>query len=403
MDALGKRDWTVMVYQGGSNNLDSSLQTNLQELAQAPFSSHVDVVVRQIDRQGQMRDFHRDAQGMTPLGEAVADVDSADPNTLGQFLRMAMGRYPARHYLVVLSSHGRGAEGLMEDERKGSLLSPPELAQALESARQSNQGIPLDAIFFDACRMMTVEVASEIQASARVAIGSMDRIGSAGYDPQILLQLVGNSEDGSHLARQMVKEDSSRQHDAFGSLAAIQLNQLEPLHIAFQEFTRRLLELDREAASRVRELATLARRSLPSPTYLEGLDNMAHSILLQPQTSQEELQDWLEQMRPADPVAILPLCHDLLGDELLMQNHPKLEAAVHNLALAHQQAILAQRGDALSVVMPIETHALPPTSQLNFDRLTGWPRAVRHIIPSDTPAILPPSWLEQELPPPQAG
>ena len=39
----------------------------------------------------------------------------------------------------------------------------------------------------------------------------------------------------------------------------------------------------------------------------------------------------------------------------------------------------------------------PQVVALAFDRATGWQKAVAHIVPADTPAQLPPSWLEGEL------
>ncbi|MBT9586785.1 hypothetical protein IV102_25805 [bacterium] len=395
MDAINRKDWTVLVYQGGVNNLDPSLQANLRELARGPHPANVDVVVRQFDRTGQRRDYQIDERGLTPLGEVTTEADSANPAQLAQFLKMGISSYPARHYMVVLSSHGRGAEGLIEDERSGGLISLAQLRQALEVGRDANGGKRLDLIFFDACRMQAVEVASEIQSTAEVAVGSMDRIGSAGFDPKAMLEAAANSAAGPELASRLVNDTGPRQLDTFGSMSAIRLDQTGPLELAFAELSQALLGLDAEAGRRVREVSQQSRRSLPSPTYLDGLDNMAYSIKLHPKNSAEELQDWLEQTRPSDPVSILSLCQNLLGDRALMEAHPRLEQAVRQVNEAHAQAVLAERGESLSVLMPIESAQSGPV--LSFDEKTQWPRAVHHIVPTGSPANLPPTWLKEEL------
>jgi len=223
MDPLRRKDWTVLVYQGAVNNLEPDLQTNLQELAHGPHPDNVDVVVRQIDRQGTMRDYQVDARGLSPLGPPVTDVDSAATATLADFLGAGIARYPARHYLVMVSSHGRGAEGLIEDERKGTLISPVEFRNALEAGRESNHGRPIDMVFFDACRMMSLEMACEIRGSAEVAVGSMDRIGSVGYDPTVLIRETAQSADAEALSRRLVDNREDRQMDDFGSISAVAL------------------------------------------------------------------------------------------------------------------------------------------------------------------------------------
>ena len=110
-----KKDWTILVYQGGVNDLSLSWRRNLAELAQGPHPENVDVLVRQLDRSGPMIDFQVDGRGMTPLGPASPAPDSSDPQTLADFLRRGIQKYPARHYLLVVSSHWKGADGVIQD------------------------------------------------------------------------------------------------------------------------------------------------------------------------------------------------------------------------------------------------------------------------------------------------
>jgi len=387
-----KKDWTILVYQGGVNDLSPSLRKNLNELAQGPHPDNVDVLVRQLDRSGSLTDFQIDGRGMTPLGPALPAPDSSDPQTLADFLRRGIQQYPARHYMLVVSSHGQGAGGVIQDERTGNFMQPQQFQQALEAGREANQGKPLDLVFFDACRMMAVEMASQIKGSVQVAVGSLDRIDSTGYDPGLWVQGAAASSDGLALGRLLTENRDPRQMEGLGTMAAVNLEFVEPLERALKQLAEHLAKLDPDQASRVREIATFSRRSLPSPSYQYALDNMASSIL---QGSGEPISGWLEEVRPTDPVAISSLCRNLLADPDLDQG---LHTAAQAVIEAHAKAVFAQREecDGLSVVLPLERSS-QVTSELAFESATQWQRAVDRLVPMHSPARLGKSWLEEEL------
>ncbi len=356
-----RKDWTVLVYQGGVNNLDANLKQNLRELVDAPNPDNVNVVVRQLDALGEQRDYVVSAAGLTPLGEA-SEVNSASPATLAGFLELGMSQYPAQHYVLVVSSHGQGAAGVIEDERHGTLMQLPELRSALQAGREANGGVPLDLVFFDACRMMAVETASELAGEAQVVVGSLDRIGSQGYDPAAFLHSVAASSGAVELAERLVEDPGERQYEVFGTLSAVDLARIRPLEEAFCELTQAIAELDTASAARVRVLAAQARRSLPSPSYQEGLANMALHM-----ESEEERREFAELTKPADPVAIMSLCQAL-------REIPQLAPAAERVARAHEEAVLWRRDgetDSLTVSWPLDPPAHPP-SGLRFEQMTGW-------------------------------
>lgn len=388
MDALPSKDWTVLVYQGGVNNLDSNLRANLKELAASPHASQADVLVRQVDSKGDSRDFQVEDQCLKPLSPTRSDVNSADPAHLAEFLEWGMRRFPSRHYALVISSHGQGAEGVIEDERKGSVMPLSQFAQALRAA-----GRPLDLLFFDACRMQTVEVASELRGQAEVVVGSMDRIGNQGYDPAVFLAEVARSPDPRSLAQALVRHTEPRQLEMFSSLSAVDLKESAGLEKALAGLAEQLVRLEPDCARRVRQIATDTRRALPSPIYQDGLDNMAHALLQQPfPQARAELEEWLALTRPADPVALLPLCQNLLADPGLPAG---LKSSLRAVIEAERRVVFARRGEGLSVRLPIEqNHEARP---LAFDQATGWQVALANIVPLGSPAKLPPSWVEERL------
>lgn len=390
---VSSNNWTVLVYQGAANNLEPHLLKNLAELAKATQPENVDVFVRQIDRAGIQRDFVVESDHAQLLGEPVKGVDSASPASLAEFLQLGMRKFPAQHYVVVLSSHGRGADGVIEDERSGKMMSLPELRGALQVAKETNGGLPVDAVVFDACRMMAVETACELQGVAQVVVGSIDRVGSLGLDPAVLLRATSGSSDGYMLARELVGNVEDRQLETFGAISAVALDRAPALQDAMSKLSVALQALPAEASERVRKVVSDCRRSRPSPSYLEGLDNMADSILNQP--SAESLKDWLEDMAPADPVAVLEM-----AQRLAVEPYPELAEAARTVIAAHDAAVLVGRDEpagGLTVVLPVKTGEAPKPPAHLFEAMTGWSKAVNHIVPAGTPSVASPTWLEARL------
>lgn len=387
--------WTVLIYQGAANNLEPNLKKNVTELAQLPLSDEVDVFVRQVDRQGIQRDYVVENGEARLIGTPAPGVNSADPASLTEFLRQGIQKYPAQHYVVVLSSHGRGAEGVIEDERSASMMSLPQLRGALEGARQANGGVPLDAVVFDACRMMATEAVCELHGVAQVAVGSIDRVGARGLDPSVLLSATANTDNGYELARRLVSDVSERQWETFGALSAVDLNRTPELQNSMAELSAQLQALPPDAAARVRGVISACRRSLPSPMYLQGLECMAEGILANPQSAKQDLQDWLEESRPTEPVAVLEMAQKLASDP-----HQGLAQAAQAVVAAHNGAVFARREEpagGLTVTFPVQRETASDAPAHLFERATQWSKAVSHVVPTGTPSLCPPTWLEQEL------
>ncbi len=199
------------------------------------------------------------------------------------------------------------------------------------------------------------------------------------------------------LGNQLVYNFEKRQLNTFRTLSAVDLSKLSPLEKAFQQLSHQLGKLDPESAGQVRQTLLQSRRATPSPTYLEGLDAMADSIL---GGNTSDLSDWLEQVRPSSPISVLALCHDLADHPTLQLANPELIIAAKAAIAAHNQAVFAQRNqdcDGLSVMLPIEQSTEMSKLPLAFEQATDWHTAVNHLIPPGSPANLPKTWLEEEL------
>lgn len=107
-----KRNWTIMVYLAGDNNLDSAGVVDLKEMKTVGTTGQI-AVLAQFDRSGAKRATIRYClkKGTTMAKDAVqslGETNMGDPMVLEDFVTWGTTNYPADHYLLVLWNHGAG-------------------------------------------------------------------------------------------------------------------------------------------------------------------------------------------------------------------------------------------------------------------------------------------------------
>jgi hypothetical protein len=176
-----EKDWLIMLYMAGDNNLDHEMVLSLQFLLEVgPLGN--DAIVAEFDssRPGlgtQRYDFtelkgHRLEDYLEP--GTAGETSTGNPDTLKAFLDWAEGEYPAERRILILSGHGSGTteDFLMRDENADDFLSIDELKQALEDSGYKEGEKKLDIIGMDACYMSMVEVCYELRDHAEILIGA---------------------------------------------------------------------------------------------------------------------------------------------------------------------------------------------------------------------------------------
>lgn len=106
------RNWTIMVYLAGDNNLDSAGVVDLKEMKTVGTTDQV-AVLAQFDRAGNKGATTRYClkKGTTVAKDAVqtlGETNMGDPKVLEDFVTWGVTNYPADHYLLVLWNHGAG-------------------------------------------------------------------------------------------------------------------------------------------------------------------------------------------------------------------------------------------------------------------------------------------------------
>jgi hypothetical protein len=248
-----KAKWTIMVYMNGDNNLESDALTDFHEMAKVGSSPDVNIVV-QLDRNGghavtspQWKGAcrFRVEKNMRPQPsnalEKMGDTNMGSGNTLSDFIRWSMDKYPAQRYMLDIWNHGQGwrfalARRVMGDiEDVAAFTAFRDVNLDAETARRSNRVAalvkstksyvvqrvasiprdsavpntvrsvsnddtskdllynrevqdvletfePFDLVGFDACLMGMVETGYALRKSAKVMVGSEDLEPGTGWN-----------------------------------------------------------------------------------------------------------------------------------------------------------------------------------------------------------------------------
>jgi len=258
-----QKDWTIMVYMAGDNNLDQAVLNDIKEMEQVGSTPTLNLVV-QLDRAKQ--NFNSDIRWETtrryliqksdnpssitsPQIQDLGETNTGDPQYLKDFAQWAIQNYPARNYMLIISSHGTGwkdwpeyktaqsfnraifnhpsivrnrqdrgvllssqadlVKSIANDDNAKDFLDNQELANALDSIKSSiPQNTTFSIVGFDACLMNTVEVLYQNRRSARFYIGSTETEPGEGWPYHIILKrfLTNTPPTDEQLARGIIED-----------------------------------------------------------------------------------------------------------------------------------------------------------------------------------------------------
>ena len=172
--------------------------------------------------------FFINSKVISDLGE----INMGDPQILENFIVSAIEGYPARHYYLVFSDHGKGVEGCCWDDSSDDHLAIAELNSALRNAKEKTK-VTFEIIGFDCCRMATIEVAYAIKDFGRIMVASQDVEWAPGWFlesifSEVLLNPKLQPED---LAKTIVRKHSinNRELNRPFTLSAIDLGKIPSL------------------------------------------------------------------------------------------------------------------------------------------------------------------------------
>lgn len=170
-------NWTLLFYMGGTNNLEDDLFKELNQLEKIGSNPKFNMLVQfsRLSENGKatryyvIKDDDLNKIGSKPI--EVGIVDSADYNILRDFIVWGIKNYPSNQYALIISTHGGGWTGVIEDSIKQSFMSAIDLQKALREARFET-GRKFDVIHFYSCLMGMTEVLYQFRDDANFIVAS---------------------------------------------------------------------------------------------------------------------------------------------------------------------------------------------------------------------------------------
>lgn len=227
MPAKPRKEWTLLVFMAGDNNLDREGERDLEQIKSVDVGDHAYVAV-QFDRAEAGRRTRRYLlrHGSSLVSDVVDffdETNTGDPAVLEDFLLWGIREFPSKHLMVVIWNHGGGVDdtdhfatdapqglrrGLRSavvpprrralfasggrrkiavDDEARDFLDNRELKKVLTTVSQ-RLGRPIDILGMDACLMSMVEVAWQIRGTVDLMVGSQDNEPGHGWPYDAILR-----------------------------------------------------------------------------------------------------------------------------------------------------------------------------------------------------------------------
>jgi hypothetical protein len=185
------KKWTIMHYTAADNNLTEFMVHDVNEMEAVGSTKNMNLVV-QLDKGGSdCKRYYltkdKDYKNInSPVLQDMGSINMADPKVLTDFIVFAQKNYPAENYALILSDHGGGWPGAIEDDSHGGWMTTPDIRKGIDDAI-AQTGKKIDVLGFDACLMASTEVAYELKDDAKFMVASEQTEGGDGWSYTPLL------------------------------------------------------------------------------------------------------------------------------------------------------------------------------------------------------------------------
>jgi len=272
-----QREWTIMIYMNGKNNLEPDALNNFHAMASVGSSDKVALVAQL----GRPKKHHTAADGnwsgvyrfligknqlprpQSAVGKVAAGAasDMGRPQALTDFIKWSKAKYPAKRYMLIVWNHGQGYRLMLallaakrniasrtlasppvpkpgfgpiggfravsSDEDTGSILYNVEVQQAIAASFGATS--KLDIIGFDACLMSMIETAYALKSSAKLMVASEELEPGDGwqYAKWVHKLVASPNMDAAALGRAVVDSYGAHYGDSyFTTLSMIDLSKV---------------------------------------------------------------------------------------------------------------------------------------------------------------------------------
>jgi len=308
------RKWTVLVYEAADNDLEKYMVQDVNDMENIGSNTDMNIVL-QMDRGKEPSELSGGWGGArrlrltknedpynidSPVLQDLGQVNMSKPESLSDFIQWGMKNFPAEHYMLVMSDHGAGWKGGIEDKSHDDWMSMPEMRQGIEDA-QKRTGEKLDIIGFDACLMGQTEVAYELKDSADYMVASQEREGAEGWPYHNILSkdILKNIERAIKLKVKLKPDEmakfivraSAQDQKNLPTMSAIDLSKMDKVAKATDKFAKALIETDTPKT----HLKTLVRQTQKFEGFKDHYD-FCRRIVLSDEVKDEKLKDSAQEV-----------------------------------------------------------------------------------------------------------
>lgn len=227
MSKKTKKDWTIMVYMAGDNNLSEDMVTGLmgmKKCLEATFNANVAFLAyydtgalsfptvkcdftKETTGKGS-DDFFVQTSNLQPAITADQNENTSE-TSIYRFVEWCVKErnHKAENYALIFSGHGDGFQqaSFLRDDHPFGFLTIPGLQRVLKAVTQKLLGKNLSILGFDSCVMSTLEVAYEMSDVAEFLISSQGFVPNAGWDyGRVVEKLSKKSDGGIELSKEVV-------------------------------------------------------------------------------------------------------------------------------------------------------------------------------------------------------
>ena len=202
--AATDKEWTIMVFVNGKNNLEKYALLDMNEMEMIGSTDKVNIVT-EVGRingydssDGDWKTARRylvkkdsDFKKITsPIVAELGKVDMGDYKHLVEFTNWAKATYPAKRYMLIVWNHGAGwiksrgmndPKGISYDDETGNHITTPQFGMAMKAIGK------IDVIGTDACLMQMPEVNYEIKDYVDYIVASEETEPGDGYTYNLML------------------------------------------------------------------------------------------------------------------------------------------------------------------------------------------------------------------------
>lgn len=302
--AAPSKEWTMLVFLNGDNNLDSFGTTNIEQMETVGSTADFNIVVQWASESAGttkrllIQKSSDPTKVTSPVVQDLGKTDMGDYKNLISFIEWGAQNYPAKHYLVDVWDHGAGWHDIQAmstapfqhairpldiswDDDSGNSITTNQLGQAIATASQSI-GQKIDIYASDACLMAMAEVADEMKNTVTYYAGSQETEPGAGwpYDTFLKRWNTNHLTDGRDIVTALVEEyTKSYQNGSNGqsevTFAAYDMSQIGKLNESVAALSSNIEKLSTDD---LKKIATAAQGTLvfTDPDYADLGDFVAH-------------------------------------------------------------------------------------------------------------------------------